>query len=93
MDEEQGAGRMKRYGSLWEKVVSWENLVSAARKARRGKRGRVSVQDFEFDLERQLLSIQNQLKERTYRPGEFRAHWIYEPKKRLISAAPYRDMD
>lgn len=82
---------MKRYGALWQKLVSWENLVLAARKARRGKRSRVSVQAFSFAEEDQLLRIQRELETGTFRPGEFRTHWVKHPKPRLISAAPYRD--
>jgi retron-type reverse transcriptase len=82
---------MKRYGNLWEKLISWDNLLLAARKARRGKRDRVAVQRFEFDVERQLVAIQMELTGGTYRPGEFSTHWIMRPKPRLISAAPYRD--
>ncbi len=82
---------MKRYGGLWEQVVSWDNMLLAARKARRGKRDRAAVQRFEFDLERQLLSLQRRLVDGVYRPGGFSTHWISRPKARLISAAPYRD--
>ena len=82
---------MKRYGGLWEQVVSWDNMLLAARKARRGKRDRAAVQRFEFDLERQLLSLQRRLVDGVYRPGGFTTHWISRPKARLISAAPYRD--
>jgi len=82
---------MKRYGHLWDRLVSWDNLLLAARKARRGKRDRGAIQAFEFDLERELLTIQKELETGTFRPGGFRSHWIYRPKKRLISAAPYRD--
>jgi retron-type reverse transcriptase len=82
---------MKRYGNLWESLVSWDNLVLAARKAQRQKRGRVAIQRFYFDLERELLKLQGELEDSSYRPGQFRSHWIYRPKCRLISAAPYRD--
>jgi len=82
---------MKRAGCLWKPLVSWENLLLAARQARRGKRGRRSVQQFEFDIEAQLLDIQGSLEDGSYRPGGFRTHWITHPKPRLISAAPYRD--
>ena len=82
---------MKRYGGLWERVVSWENLLLAARKARRGKRDRPSVRRFEFDAEAELLRLQGELVEGTYRPGQFGTHWISRPKARMISAAPYRD--
>ena len=82
---------MKRYGGLWEKVIAWDNLLLAARKARRGKRNRAGVQRFEFDLESNLLALRLELAEGAYRPGPFRTHWITRPKARLISAAPYRD--
>jgi len=88
---QQGLSAMRRYGGLWEQVVSWDNLLLAARKARRGKRDRAAVQRFEFDLERQLLSLQRELIDEVYRPGGFTTHWISRPKVRLISAAPYRD--
>lgn len=82
---------MKRYGNLWDRIISWENLVLAARKAQRGKRDRDSVQRFNFRQESELLTLQRELQNHTYRPGLFRTHWLYRPKKRLISAAPYRD--
>jgi retron-type reverse transcriptase len=82
---------MKRYGNLWDKLISWDNLVLAAKKAQRGKRRRPDVQAFNFWQEKELLKLQHELITDTYRPGEFVTHWIYEPKARLISAAPYRD--
>ena len=82
---------MKRCGNLWEKLISWENLVLAARKSRRGKRGKGCVQRFEFDLEAELLQLQDELTRGNYRPGDFKTHWITRPKPRMISAAPYRD--
>jgi len=82
---------MKRCGNLWQKLISWENLVLAARKARRGKRGKRCVQRFEFDLEAELLQLQDELVRGDYRPGEFKTHWITRPKPRMISTAPYRD--
>ena len=91
MAERQGHKNMKRYGNLWESMVSWDNLVLAARKAQRRKRDRVAVQSFNFDLERELLRLQRELESGSYKPGQFHSHWIYRPKCRLISAAPYRD--
>ena len=78
-------------GNLWRHVIAWENLLLAARKARRGKRDRACVQRFELHVESELLRIQEELVSGTYRPGEFHTHWIARPKPRLISAAPYRD--
>ena len=38
-----------------------------------------------------LLRLQDELKEATYRPGAYRHFLIHEPKRRKISAAPFRD--
>ena len=82
---------MKRVGNLWQSVVAWENLLLAARKAQRSKPDRASVQRFNFNQEGELLTLQRELCDGTYRPGPFTTHWIIRPKPRLISAAPYRD--
>ncbi len=82
---------MKRYGNLWEDLISFESLYRAAQKARRGKRFRPAVSSFHFDQERELLRLHAELSAKTYRPGGYRSFFIFEPKKRQISAAPYRD--
>lgn len=82
---------MKRIGNIWLRVTSWPNLLLAARKAKRGKRARPVVQRFQFRAEWELLELQQQLLDGTYRPGPFTTHTITRPKTRLISAAPYRD--
>jgi hypothetical protein len=82
---------MTRYGNLWPQVISFENLLRAAEKACKGKRFRPPVAAFHFDLEPELWSLHEELATKTYRPGAYRSFFIYEPKKRQISAAPYRD--
>lgn len=82
---------MKRYGNLFDSITSFENLYRASREAQKAKRYRRRVLEFNFDLERNLLKLQQQLQEHSYRPGKFRTFEIHDPKRRLISAAPYRD--
>jgi retron-type reverse transcriptase len=82
---------MNRHGHLWERLISFENLLAAAEKACKGKRFRPSVVAFHYDLERNLWRLHEELASKTYRPGEYRTFYIHEPKKRQISAAPYRD--
>lgn len=82
---------MKRHGNLWPHVVSFENLLAAFRKARRGKRRRPDVARFDLDLETELLALQSELRDGSYRPGAYRSFTIYERKPRQISAAPFRD--
>jgi retron-type reverse transcriptase len=82
---------MKRHGNLWENLISFESLFHAAEKARKHKRFRPAVSSFHFDQERELWKLHEELATKTYRPGSYRSFFIYEPKKRQISAAPYRD--
>ena len=68
---------MKRLGGLWEDVVSFENLLLAYRKARRGKARSPEVARFALDLEKELLGLQRELRDDSYRPGPYRLFQIY----------------
>ena len=82
---------MKRLGDMWPRLVSFDNLLSAYRKARRGKRGSLGVAEFGLHLERELFQLQRELQDGRYRPGDYRLFTIYERKPRVIAAAPFRD--
>jgi hypothetical protein len=77
--------------SAFEQVIVWDNLLEAYRKASRGKRGRASAAEFEHQLADKLLLLQDELSSQSYRPGEYLHFYIHEPKRRRISAAPFRD--
>ena len=82
---------MKRHSNLWCNITTFENLLLAARQAEKGKRYRDNVLRFNYNLEYNLIEIQQELIEKTYQPGDYRTFYVMEPKKRQISAAPYRD--
>ena len=82
---------MKTYKQLYQKVYDFENLYLAYRKARKGKRGRVQPAQFERVQEEELLALQDELRTFTYKPGKYHNFFVHDPKKRLISAAPFRD--
>lgn len=82
---------MKRQGGLFTRIVTFENLLRAARRAARGKRDRPTVARFEFHLEPELLRLQDELQTGRYRPGAFFTFEVRDPKRRQICAAPYRD--
>jgi RNA-directed DNA polymerase len=79
------------YRQLYSQVWDFENLFRAYRAARRGKRSKESVAAFERQQEQELLALQDELISKTYRPGPYYCFYIQEPKRRLISAAPFRD--
>jgi RNA-directed DNA polymerase len=76
---------------VYTRVCSWDNLLLAYRKASKGKRGHPPAAAFEHRLEDNLLALQAELRDKTYAPGPYHSFYIYEPKRRLISAAPFRD--
>ena len=82
---------MKRYGNLWPNITAFANLFDAARQAQKGKRFRPNVLAFNHNREAELLGLQAELTTKTYRPGPYRTFEIVDPKRRMISAAPYRD--
>jgi len=75
-------GRVKRHGNLFGRICSFDNLVAAAYRARRGKRWRPDVAHFHYDLEPNLLALQAELRAKTYVPGPYRAFRIRDPKPR-----------
>ncbi|UJB69755.1 RNA-directed DNA polymerase [Acaryochloris sp. 'Moss Beach'] len=82
---------MRRVGNLWSQIIAFQNLLHAARQAQKGKRYQANVLQFNHHLETELFTIQSELATNTYTPGPYRTFEIFEPKLRLISAAPYRD--
>lgn len=81
----------KTFDHLFPEITSFLNLFEAFRKAAKGKRGQSVVADFEYNLERNLFDLQEQLLAKTYHPGAYRSFYIHDPKHRLVSAAPFRD--
>jgi retron-type reverse transcriptase len=76
---------------LQDQLITWENIWLGYENASRGKRGHEPAAEFELLLADHLLEIQKELEERSCRPGNYHSFYIHEPKKRLISAAPFRD--
>lgn len=77
--------------SDYEKILSWENLLLAYRKAACGKRRRESCAAFEYQLADRLILLRDELEHRSYQPGKYRNFQVHSPKRRTISAAPFRD--
>lgn len=81
----------KTYNHLFERIYDFEALHAAYLRARAGKRDRAEVQQFEQDLEGNLIQLQNELIWGMYRSGEYRTFSVYEPKERQVAALPFRD--
>ncbi len=82
---------MKRFTGLYDQIVDFENLFEAFRHASKSRRYRNDVLRFAWNLEENLIDIQNHLIHRTYEVGKYKEFYIYEPKKRMIMSLPFRD--
>ena len=76
---------------MFAQLTSWPNLLLAYQRAAQGKRGQANVAAFEHRLEDNLIQLQVELRAQTYRPGPYVNFLIHEPKRRVISAAPFGD--
>jgi len=81
----------KTFNNLWCQITCFENLFEAYKEARKGKRYRDDVLNFSYNLEENLINLQNKLLWKLWRPGKFRSFYVYDPKKRLIQAPPFQD--
>jgi RNA-directed DNA polymerase len=77
--------------TLFHKIAHFSNLERAYQLARANKRSKPNVAWFEANFEREIFKLQRELETGQYQPGKYRAFQIFEPKTRLISAAPFRD--
>lgn len=82
---------MITHNHLFEEICSFENLLLAARRAEQGKRYQDAIGRFHTHLETELLQLRAALLDQSYRPGGYREKIIQRPKRRMISAAPFRD--
>ena len=82
---------VKTYNNLYNKVCSLDNLVLAEQKARKGKSSKNYVQNFEKDLEINLIKLHLELKKESYFPLPLKMFIIRDPKTRTIHKSEFRD--
>ena len=82
---------MEKLHDLKQHICSFENLMTAYRKAAEDKRYRSEVISFGFNLAENLLSIQRELLDESYRAGKYREFYVRYPKPRLVMALSFRD--
>ena len=81
----------KRERDLFGRIASFPALVAAAMKAAKGKRAKPGVAAFLANLETEALRLERQLLSGAYRPGRYTKIEVFDPKHRIVSAAPFRD--
>jgi len=81
----------ERHTDLFGRIVSFSALRAAAMKAALGKRGTAGAAAFMANLETHLLRIERALLECRWQSSGYTEIELREPKRRIVSAAPFRD--
>ena len=76
---------------LFGSIASFAALRAAALRAAAGKRAKPGAAAFLANLETEVLRLERELAGGGYRPGRYRTIEIFDPKHRVVSAAPFRD--
>ena len=82
---------MKRIGNLFEQTCDFAHLLKSAKKARMGCGWTEETTKFFFHLEPELITLQREMLDGSYRPGAYRFFEVRDPKRRTIAVAPFRD--
>lgn len=77
---------------LIEQVASFDNLFAAFHECARGKKSKSGYQEFLINYGETLYLISQEIEQTAnFCWSPYRHFYVYEPKKRLIMAAPFRD--
>ena len=83
--------RRRRADDLFDRIATFDALCGAALRAAAGKRRVPGPVAFLANLETEVLGLERELRVGTWRPGGYVSFEVHAPKRRLISAAPFRD--
>ncbi len=81
----------KRKNNIYHLNCTYEKLYEAYTRCKKSKTNRLDVIMFSMDLEKNLKEILNDLINCNYTFSSYNLFYVYEPKKRKILAATFRD--
>jgi RNA-directed DNA polymerase len=88
-EEPQSIGKMKRFGNLYYRIFSIENLTLADQHASKGKSRQPGVIEHNKNREANILELHKLLKSGDFKTSQYKNFTIFEPKERVISKLPY----
>ena len=84
-------GSMRNIIHKYDSIISIENLLLAWKEFLNGKKQKKDVQEFQFHLMDTIVDLHNDLKNKIYTHGGYKAFKINDPKPRDIHKASVRD--
>lgn len=82
---------METYNNLYPGIYNLSNLILAWRKGRKGKTKKEYVKELEKNILKNLLELQQEIKNQTYKPKPLKTFILRDPKTRKISKSEFRD--
>lgn len=76
---------------VYDGMCEFDDLLISYRNARKGKRYKRQVLAFTDNLESEIISIRNDLKDESYKMGPYHLFYVHEPKTRLVMSIQFRD--
>lgn len=73
------------------KHLTFEKMYDAFLRAKKNKSTREEIMEFEYNIEKNIISLLYELKTKRYTIGNYKTFVIYEPKERIIKSLPFRD--
>lgn len=81
----------KKIRNTFYQNLTFQKFLEAHNRAKKNKMYKNEVLKFDLNLESNLISIINSIKNGTFKVGNYYSFIVYEPKERLIHSLPYRD--
>lgn len=81
----------KKIKNVFYKNLTFEKFVAAHNRAKKNKMFKNEVLKFDLNLESNIISIINSIKNNTFKVGNYYSFIVYEPKERMIHSLPYKD--
>ena len=82
---------MKRLGNISVDVETLQNFREAFYEFSKHKRSRLSVQEFEEELEKKLLALLDAYQKQKWKTSEYEPKIVTEPKVRVVNKLPVKD--
>ena len=80
-----------QFNHTYQYIISTENLLLAWKEFLKGKKSRKDVQEFQRNLMTNIISLHQDLVNKTYKHSDYQAFNISDPKPRSIHKAKVRD--
>ena len=81
----------KKKKNVFYKNLTFQKIIEAHNRAKKNKMFKNEVLNFDLNLESNIVTLINSIKNNKYRVSKYHSFIVYEPKERIIQSLPYRD--